>query len=274
MHLIVAKTVYSILIVCLFVSVNNGLPLLLSSSNLKNAHICIVTAYRDKVSYVQQTTAALNHQLKKNANFTMSVIIVISDDDHHRSSNSAYYEKAFKLPNASPLHSRQKTNGPDCETGEDTDPLPPCKVRQQALDVVGALEQCYFSDMLSEWFVLMEDDFEPCANTTLKELWQALQKQQTSNVKFVRFTQGGGGVAFPRASVLPYVNFVREHNREFPHDRMLTMTEWSALPDVVLPIHLFKHIGKVSTIAYRNSADYIRDYASIRDNECGEPIHV
>ena len=95
----------------------------------------------------------------------------------------------------------------------------------------------------------------------------------TAPLKFVRFTQGCGGVAFPRDSVPTYAQYIKNHNSEMPHDRALVMP-WSALPDIVLPTHLFKHVGAVSTIAYRNSEAFAAQYASIRDNECGTPITV
>jgi hypothetical protein len=231
-----------------------------------SAHICIVTSKREKTQYVQDTAAAILGQLHgSDLQFSMSIIIA----DRGGSGMDGTLLQGY----ARHLQPRRMTSGADCDTNADTDPLPPCRVRQQGLDVAGALEMCHAERPDASWIVLLEDDFAPCYGNTLHELGRALLAQAGETVKFVRFTQGGGGVAFPRHSVPPYVRYVREHSREVPHDRAL-MLPWSTKRDVVLPTHLFRHVGSVSTIAYRNTETYARQYASIRDNECGSAIAV
>ena len=212
------------------------------------AHMCIVTSPRE-TPYVQDTAAATLAQLP--AGFSMSVVSMDDNDD---------------IPDGI-LVRRLRRIAANC-----TDADPPCSVRQQGLDIVNALELCHTERPHAQWIVLLEDDFAPCGDGALKELRQSLLSVSTQ-LKFVRFTQGGGGIAFQRESVPPYARYVREHNDEMPHDRALIMP-WSALPDMVLPTHLFKHIGAVSTIAYRNNESFTRQYASIRENECGSPITV
>jgi hypothetical protein len=207
------------------------------------AHMCIVTSHRN-TSYVYGTSAAVLAQLP--TGFSMSVVAV---DDVE-----------LDLPLVRRLQQRAIAAISEI----------PRSVRQQGLDVAGALELCRAEHPKAQWIVLLEDDFAPCGYGVLRELRRSLL-MATSPVKFVRFTQGGGGVAFPRDSVPNYARYVREH--DMPHDRALIMP-WSDLPDIVLPTHLFKHVGAVSTIAYRNSEAFARQYADIRDNECGTPITV
>lgn len=231
------------------------------------SHICMITSHR-KTAYVQDTATAILAQLTQlPAATAMTMSIVVAADSLASLGGGALVRYARKL------QPRQLTS--DCLTQEeDTDPLPPCRVRQQGLDVVGALEMCRDENPGAAWIVLLEDDFAPCGDGALAELAQTLGGIDPATVKFVRFTQGGGGVAFPRGSVPPYARSVREHIGEVPHDRALSALQWSQLPDHVLPMHLFKHVGRVSTIDYRNSDAYTLRYASIRDNECGSPIAV
>ena len=161
----------------------------------------------------------------------------------------------------------------DCnETDQDTDPLPSCKVQQQALDVAGALDMCHKNFPLADWILLMEDDFMPCEGA-LDKLLAVLRSLDPGQTKFARFTQGGGVVAFPRANVPLYTQSVRLHRQTQPCDRVLLLP-WSDRPDFVHTTHLFQHIGLVSTIPDRNSPEYLAANSGIRDNSCGAPITV
>jgi hypothetical protein len=113
----------------------------------------------------------------------------------------------------------------------------------------------------------------PCGNQTLTSLLNTLYTLDPHKTKFARFTQGSGGVALPSRNVLLYTQSVLAHIQTKPYDRVL-LEQWSLDSDYVFPRHLFKHIGSVSTMKYRNADKYIKKYAHLRDNECGSEIKV
>jgi len=221
-----------------------------------SVHLCMITTYRGQaVSYAGKTSAVIKGQLQPE--MTLSITRVgpspVADD--------------YPV-----LTNRRLADGPDCATGEDTDPLPPCMVRQQGLDVAGTLDGCYTAHPTARWVVLLEDDFMPC-EAALHGLSETLSRLNASWTKFARFSQGSGVVAFPRENVPLYVKSVRARIQEEPYDRVL-LAPWSVKPDFVASTHLFRHIGAVSSIEYRNTPDYRQRYAGIRDNECGAAITV
>jgi hypothetical protein len=170
-----------------------------------------------------------------------------------------------------PLEPRLYAHGRDCETGEDTDPLPPCRVRQQSLDVAVSLRIC-LSLKLADWILFLEDDFLPCEGW-VQTILSVLQGLPLLSTKFARFTQGGGAVAFPRQNALAYSKYLLDHYTTVPCDRAL-LGPWAPGADYVHAVHTLKHIGKVSTIPSRNDDEYQRLYSGLRDNECGMPIEV
>ena len=246
-----------------------GLPSINQSDTKQHqVHICMITAYRKDHSYVQETSKELLAQITHNqqgARVTLSINsagIVLADN-----------------PFAVALENRVIDHGPDCATPrqnhEDTgDPLPPCAVRQQGLDVANALSACYHrvDHVSTDWIILMEDDFMPCEDA-LTGVLKTLDGLKPMETKFARFTQGGGVVAFPVDNVLLYALSIMDNIATTPHDRILVLP-WSPKPDFVFTRHLFKHVGNVSTIEYRNDLEFTRQYAGLRDNSCGEEIRV
>ena len=227
------------------------------------AHLCMITAPR-KHAYVLETSRAILSQITETglgSRVTLSINVAGSAAD------------VIDSPLAAALENRALATGPDCLTNEDTDPLPPCGVRQQGLDVANALATCQRRNPGVDWIVLLEDDFMPCDNHTLARLLDTLDTLDPRTTKFARFTQGGGGVAFPSAHALLYTQSILHHIASMPHDRVL-LEPWSAEKDYVFAKHLFKHIGSVSTIGYRNTQEYVREYSRLRDNECGDQISV
>ena len=223
---------------------------------LTSIHVCMLTSSRE-TPYVNQTAPEVRSQLRsqlKSANFT------ILDAD-----NTCPVDL---LP--IPLKPRLYAHGRDCETGEDTDPLPPCRVRQQSLDVAVSLRICHSINIV-DWILLLEDDFLPCPGgiQTIQSVLQGLPL----STKFARFTQGGGAVAFPRQNALAYSQYLLDHYTTLPCDLALPHP-WAPGPDYVHSTHTLKHIGKVSTIGYRNGEEYQRLYSGMRDNECGMAIGV
>ena len=235
-----------------------------SSVHAGKAHICMITAYREH-PYVQETSDAILEQLASlpsPSDVSLSIIVA----------SSGLSQAWIDSPFAQIMHDREIANGTDCETNQDTDPLPSYRVRQQGLDVANALESCHSSHPSVDWIILLEDDFLPCKDA-LPRLLQILQAMDPSSTKFARFTQGSGGVAFPTANVPLYVQDVRKNIRDKPYDHVL-LEPWSSQPDVVLPIHLFLHVGRVSTIERRNTPEYRQEFAAIRDNACGDAITI
>jgi hypothetical protein len=222
-------------------------------------HICMITSPRT-TQYVQVTSDALIAQMAP-LQHRLSLSITAADP-----------LPAFSSPWITELQERQLATGPDCGTDQATDPLPPCKVRQQGLDVAGALDACHTSHPEATWILLMEDDFMPCDNS-LKGMLAVLSDLDPSEIKFARFAQGNGAVAFPRENIPLYTQSVRTNLATQPCDRVL-LEHWSDKPDFVHDLHLFRHIGRVSTFEYRNSRHYQQENAAIRDNACGAPITV
>jgi hypothetical protein len=216
-------------------------------------HVCMLTSRRD-TPYVATTAPAVRDQLGKPWNFTLI--------DADGSCPSDLYPIR--------LEHRLFAHGRDCETGEDLDPLPSCRIRQATLDVAASLRMCH-SLASASWILFLEDDFLPCPDGL--EAILSVLRGMPSTVKFARFTQGGGAVAFPRANVLAYAQYLLDNYRSVPNDRAL-LGPWLDLPDYVHAVHTLKHVGKVSTIPARNGDEYQRVYSGIRDNECGMPIRV
>ena len=216
-----------------------------------SAHICMITAPREP-AYVEETSVVVAAQLPAHGAVSFSVNSVTS------------------------LSNRQRPIG--CDSEEDSrsggeDGLPLCKVQQQGLDVAATLERCLAAHPGVDWIILLEDDFMPCDSTALAGLMATLDTLDPLQTKFARFTQGSGGVAFPSGNVQRYAASVRAHIATQPYDRVL-LEAWARQADFVFERHLFRHIGRVSTLAYRNSAAYLRDNGWLRDNECGGPIRV
>ena len=242
------------------------LACLVRTGGAKSIHFCVITSYREQ-PYVQETSDALLAQILAvfPRRVTMSINVAAG----------ALPEAKIVSPFAKLLENREMATGEDCTTNASIDPLPSCRVRQQGLDVANALESCYnktVNEDLTNWILLLEDDFMPCENA-LEGLLKILDTLDPTNNKFARFTQGSGGVAFPKANIPLYTRNVREHILEQPYDHVL-LNAWSNNQDFVFPVHLFHHIGDVSSIAYRNSPEYRTEFAGIRDNTCGSPITV
>ncbi len=235
-----------------------------TSSSSSTAHMCMITAPRDR-QYVLQTLSAVEAQIKESA---LESRLTLSLNVAHNGPNFLLHH-----PLATPLVDRTLATGPDCVTNEDTDPLPPCGVRQQGLDVANALAACHCRNPAVDWLILFEDDFMPCGNQTLTSLLNTLDTLDPHKTKFARFTQGSGGVAFPSRNVPLYTQSVLHHIPTTPYDRVL-LEPWSLDSDYVFPRHLFKHIGRVSTMKYRNTDKYVKKFARLRDNECGSEIKV
>jgi hypothetical protein len=221
-----------------------------------SVHLCMITTNRVQAeTNAGKTSTVIKGQLQPE--MTLSIT---------RVGPSPVADGYLDLPN------RRLADGPDCATGEDTDPLPPCMVRQQGLDVVGTLEGCYNAYPTARWIVLLEDDFMPC-EAALQGLSATLSRLNASWITFARFSQGSGVVAFPRENVPLYAASMRVKIQEELYDRVL-LAPWSVKPDFVAPTHLFRHIGAVSSIEYRNTPEYRQRYAGIRDNACGAAITV
>ena len=223
----------------------------------------MVSAAREGTSYVLETSGAILAQLE-NEGLASRVELSIN------TATSGVIDSRFPV---FPLKYRILAIGPDCLTKEDTDPLPPCGVRQQGMDVANALTACHNRQPGADWIVLLEDDFMPCDNHTLAVLMDTLNSLNPHKTKFARFTQGGGVVAFPAGKVLAYAKSVMDHILIKPCDRVL-LEGWSTDKDFVFGRHLFKHIGTVSTIGYRNQAEFVHQYSGLRENECGTDIRV
>ncbi len=222
------------------------------------AHLCMISAPREHANYVRETSGAIRAQILAGVTFSI----------HTPDASDSDVGVVF------PLENRSLAIGPDCLTNEDTDPLPPCGVRQQGLDVANALTACHRLQPGADWIVMLEDDFMPCDNQTLAVLMETLDSLDVHRIKFARFTQGGGVVAFPAGKVLAYAQSVVDHILTMPCDRVL-LEAWSAGDsDYVFARHLFKHVGSVSTIGYRNEAEFVRQYSGLRENECGAEIRV
>ena len=220
--------------------------------SLASTHVCMLTSSR-AVQYVDKTAPEVLSQLRSE-NFTLI------------DADNTCPEHLLPIP----LQPRLYAHGRDCETGEDTDPLPPCRVRQQSLDVAVSLRIC-LSLNLADWILFLEDDFLPCEGG-IQTILSVLQTLPLTT-KFARFTQGGGAVAFPRQNALAYSKYLLDHYTTVPCDLALP-NPWAAGPDYVHSVHTLKHIGKVSTIGYRNAEEYRRLYSGLRDNECGMPIEM
>ena len=138
--------------------------------------------------------------------------------------------------------------------------------------MANALESSHSSHSSVDWIILLEDDFLPCEDAVLR-LLQILQAIDPNENKFARFTQGGGGVAFPAANVPLYVQDVHKNIRDKPCYLVL-LEPWLSKQDVVLPINLFLHVGRVSNIEQRNTPEYRQEFAAIRDNACRNTITI
>lgn len=224
--------------------------------------LCMITSYRE-VSYVQDTAAAILQQIGGLSDaYSLKIV----------AANATLPESLQPL--SIQMTDRLYATGSDCESGEDTDPLPPCKVRQQSLDIVVGLRHCQAaSDAGVEWVVLLEDDFTPCPGAMGEMASVLLQGLDRDGTKFARFTQGGGVVAFPAGKALQYAESLMGQVESTPCDRAL-VGAWAAGRDYIHPAFLFKHIGGVSTIPYRNKEEYRRAYSGLRDNECGNAVTV
>lgn len=272
----------------------------METQTLPEAHICMITSFRER-PYIQETSEALLRQINTfsmQSNVSLSIMVASSSNISEEApvgNNNSNNNIILQSPLAQLMRNREVAVGADCLLDSnntntnnthnvnkvvevvvldtDSSQLPSCKVRQQGLDVANALESCHSDSNPSvKWIILLEDDFLPCENA-LPQLLSTLSTIDSNQNKFARFTQGGGGVAFPRANVPLYVQSVRDNISRKPCDQVL-LEGWSTKPDMVFPHHLFRHIGEISTIESRNTEAYRQRFAAIRDNACGSPITV
>jgi hypothetical protein len=245
----------AIVMACL--SAANAIPVVKQST----VHVCMLTAHREH-AYVKDTSNAVSAQIneyKLQSRVSLSINVAGARPSDAGIDNNN--------PLAILLENRVLVNGPDCHHRD-----PPCEVRQEGLDMVNALMSCSEKNPGVDWIILLENDFMPCDHA-LTGLLDTLDTLDPGNNKFARFTQGTGGVAFPRENVPLYVRGVLDNIETKPCDRVL-LEGWSSKPDYVFERHLFKHIGSVSTIGYRNEQGYVHEYAGLRDNSCGDVIRV
>jgi len=209
---------------------------------------CMPTASRS-VSYVAQVVRSYASQ---NVFQMDGIVLMILDTDNSSAGN------------ATALQSRVVEI---CSV--DAQGLPPCRVRQQGLDVTASLLQC--ADFTSGWVVLVEDDCEVCAGG-LDEVVYTLSNLHTDEIAMAKFSKFVRATAFPARMVPRYAKSVRERLNTHPYD-VTRIEEWA--PGKRQYIHhrnLFHHIGYVSTVETRNDNEYRLSYEALRSDVCFEKM--
>ena len=145
----------------------------------------------------------------------------------------------------------------------------PLAVRVAGLHVAYALGECASGG--TPWVLLAEDDMVPCEGA-LDTVDSALaDSTDYSTVFFSKFSRA---FAMRREVVGAFAAAVQRNLELKPYDIVLRTGIW--LPEgermLVYPTNLFHHIGALSTVPERNSADFIQKHGGLRADVCGEPL--
>ena len=223
---------------------------LLRVHGISHTVLCMVTAGR-RVSYLGETLGS--YERERVLGYDGVGLIVVDVDGR---SNSSW---------AVGLIDRvmEKCDGADVEG------VPSCVTRQSTRDVAAALVFC--EKYASGWVVLVEDDNLLCEGA-LDELVGTLGTLDRQAIALAKFSPLSTGMSFPVGKVGKYVDYTLGRVNTHPYD-VTRVEEWDAGGGVYRHrTSLFQHIGRVSTQEYRNSEEFRKLYASMRDYECGRSM--
>jgi len=202
-------------------------------------HMCLLTSQRPK-SYIKESLNSLRRE-----GFG-SITIIDTDGSYGSLPNMSSYRKIA-----------------DCiDDGLDVLSGLPCKVEQSNYDVAMALWVCDLHANNAKWIIFIEDDMEACQNS-LRDVKSALLDSDDNVIQFSKFSRAFA-VRRGRA-VLELFSSIRCHASTTPYDIVL----WNTFPHHTKTLNLFHHMGVVSTIAYRNTENYLQQYAQMRSDVCG-----
>ena len=224
--------------------------LLLRVHGISHTVFCMVTAGR-RVSYLGETLGS--YERERVLGYDGVGLIVVDVDGR---SNSSW---------AVGLIDRvmEKCDGADVEG------VPSCVTRQSTRDMAAALMFC--GKHASGWVVLVEDDNLLCEGA-LDELVGTLGTLDAQATALAKFSPLSTGMSFPVRKLGKYVDYTLGRVNTHPYD-VTRVEEWDAGGGVYVHRRsLFQHIGRVSTQEYRNSEEFRKLYASMRDYECGRSM--
>lgn len=229
-----------------------------------NFEICILTSLRPKNTSYLET----NLMIFKEQGYQLNDITIINIDNSIKNKTFFNNENVF-MPYINSL--RRSAN---CAESDDVFSKEiPCKVQQSNYDVALTMGLCesIATKKDKKWVLFIEDDMEPCPeslNTLQSEL---LKSNNYCAIKFSKFSR-----AFAMKVGKSILNFVTElynNVKTYPYDHVLWGNIWNK--ECTVKTHnfnLFHHKGLVSTIAYRNNNDYIKEYFKLRNDFCGENL--
>ena len=223
---------------------------------------CMVTAARpNSVSYLERVVKIYREQHVFGRD-GVGLAVIDADGWTARRSHKGLVH-GFRLPN----RGRALCD----ESIPDVEGIPSCKVRQRALDVVGALSVC--SNKTSGWVILVEDDCEPCAGA-LSESLEALAGLDPRSVSMARLSVNMCATGFPRERVKAYSQSTLARLYTHPHD-IIDVNLWAPVDTTRVYRHhrnLWHHIGEISTEPHKNDPKWREKYRAWRDDTCFDPI--
>ena len=227
--------------------------------------VCVVTARRpDNVSYVTRNLASLVVQGVDSRDVT------VVDVDASSWAFLGFFV-GVKLPDV-----RDVRRMADCvDDGNDVKTGVPCPVMQSNYDMSMALTVCWEAARVvgKEWLLFIEDDVVACEGSMQKIRRRLEEISGKAGVSMIRFSKGAMGYALRAKYVLDLVTDIRMQASVKPHDFIVENGDWGGgAKQLVFAENLFHHIGEISSIPYRNKADYVNAYGEQRKDVCGQRL--
>lgn len=250
---------------------NKHLQIINRTSNI-DFHICILTSERpNNASYLHENLYQLQ---KQNLNIDFKLennVSVIDVDDHSSFLNEL---KEFQDQIIFKAAGRRKLS--NCvDDGEDVGDTTingnlsiPCKVWQLNLDFILGITMCeeHATLLNKKWILWIEDDVFSCENN-LQKISEVLKSYASQLCTLLRFSPGLTAFAMSVSCVSSIIPEIESNVNKIPHDNLLKSNPIFK----TTYIHnsaLFYHVGKISTIKYRNEESFIQLHKDERFNSC------
>jgi len=272
----------------IFIDKKNTSHFILHEANMKQSllnkehkipfEVCILTSRRpNNVSYLSTTLSTLRDEAKSIGMDMWQDFSVFDVDGYHNEFVNSEFEGIKFIPEIV----KQRTKANCFDDGKDVDTNSPfsipCKVWQLNLDVISTLTMCHkiAKKGTKEWILFMEDDLLICQDGMF-EIKSVIQNRDVENkerqvCEILRFSKHFMAYVAHISCIFDLIDSISSFINQKPHDHVLE--DFSQKHELYIHSHnLFSHIGKTSTILYRNEVEYLEKYESMRTTNCIQTI--
>lgn len=157
----------------------------------------------------------------------------------------------------------------------------PCKVWQANLDLISLFTLCQNEMTLShaQWALFLEDDVIACRDALIQiqvRIHQYIQETRNESCTILKLSNLPHLYAMSLPCIPLIIEVLNQSAQNKPSDHAiadLISTNTDKIQYYVHDRSLFNHIGRTSTIAYRNDEDYLKKYDSMRSSPCHSSMY-